>query len=442
MTERTACAVQDLETDTDLLPEHTVESGEAVFSGLALFSRFQPIVSLTHRYPVGHEALLRAHGPDGRRVANEHVFAQARANGETERLDRLSLALHLRHYRAQDPGDTWLFVNVSPDVIVDGRRHGVFFGTYLKRLLAHHAFPTQRLAVEIPEVAIRDEYYLAEAVHYYRSLGCLIAIDDFGAMHSNFERIWRLRPDIVKLDRAMAVAAAADVRTRRLAENMVRLLHEAGSLVVMEGVETAEEMAAAMEADADFVQGNYLGSDEDRAVYTVTCPKLEPACHMFRERSRRQSERQRHFLASLSAQFFNAVERVRRRVELAEAARALSAQGGVRRCYLLDEDGRQLGTGVELDDRTDTRFVPLSKTAGASWFRRAYFRKAAAQPEALHWTGPYLSVTGAHMCLTLSYGLKLDGVLRVLCCDVDWPEDEPWPAVENRKAETYGLIAP
>ena len=41
------------------------------------------------------------------------------------------------------------------------------------------------------------------AMEYYRELGCVIVLDDFGAGHSNFDRIWRLNPDIVKIDREM-----------------------------------------------------------------------------------------------------------------------------------------------------------------------------------------------------------------------------------------------
>lgn len=33
-------------------------------------------------------------------------------------------------------------------------------------------------------------------------------------------------------------------------------------------------------------------------------------------------------------------------------------------------------------------------------------------------TTPYLCVTGAYMCVTLSLAFRQDGKLRVLCCDI------------------------
>ncbi len=411
------------------------EVGE--FHGLKLVSRFQPIVSLTHQYPVGHEALLHACSPDGEPVPAEQVFALARAGGEVEQLDRCCLAAHLSNYCRQDPGETWLFVNASPDVIVDGRLHGVFFGVYLKQLLDRFALPPQRLVIEVPEGAIRDEQFLAEAVGYYRSLGCLIAIDDFGAAHSNFEHIWRIRPDIVKIDRAMVAQAAADARTRRLATNMVGLLHEAGCLVVMEGIETAEEVVMAMDSNADFVQGYFFSTPNEQAVYSTSCSSLEPVCRMFRDWTREQSERQRRRLVSLGECLVETMKQLHGGSGLSDACRVLSTQDGVRRCYVLDADGRQIGASVEIDGQFDLRYAPLAKTSGASWFRRAYFRKAIANPGSLQWTGPYLSVTGVHMCKTLSYASQVSGELRVLCADVDW-SDEQLPTVAGRTMEASG----
>jgi len=44
----------------------------------------------------------------------------------------------------------------------------------------------------------------------------------------------------VKLDRSMVVEAMRTSRVRRILPGLVSLIHEAGCLVVMEGLETAE----------------------------------------------------------------------------------------------------------------------------------------------------------------------------------------------------------
>jgi len=99
------------------------------------------------------------------------------------------------------------------------------------------------VAVELIETPFDDEKRLVAAVEHYRTIGCLIVIDDFGAGYSNFDRIWRLKPDIVKIDREMTrrvtvePARATHVRRDHLG------VHESGALVCVEGIETEAEAA-------------------------------------------------------------------------------------------------------------------------------------------------------------------------------------------------------
>lgn len=186
----------------------------------------------------------------------------ASADADKMLLDRLCRALHLCTYQAVGPQNSWLFLNVKPAVVLHGRTYGIFFADLLER----HRFPAHRVVVEILEDSILDEPQLAEAVGYYRGLGCLVAIDDFGCGHSNFERIWALSPDIVKLDRSILVQATAKSKVRCVLPGLVSLLHEAVSLVVMEAIVTEDEALIAMDADADFVQGCYFGRRRTRTV--------------------------------------------------------------------------------------------------------------------------------------------------------------------------------
>ena len=78
-----------------------------------------------------------------------------------------------------------------------------------------------------------------------RSDGSLIALDDFGAGASNFDCVWRLRPEIVKLDRSLVRARGPEPQARRVIAQMVTLLHHYGALVLMEGVQTEDEALVA-----------------------------------------------------------------------------------------------------------------------------------------------------------------------------------------------------
>ena len=160
-----------------------------------------------------------------------------------------------------------LFLNLDPYVAVDGRRFGSFFA----QMLESHAFPANRVAVELTELPLQAEDSLASAVDYYRELGCQIVIDDFGAGHSNFDRIWRLKPHIVKIDREMTRRVATEPVARRMFAGIVSVLHDAGALVCVEGIETEDQALCATEANADLLQGYYFARPAETLVAEDAC---------------------------------------------------------------------------------------------------------------------------------------------------------------------------
>src|SRR5471030_1980885 len=232
-----------------------------------LSSVFQPVFSLSHMRAVGYEGLLRAHDALDRVVSPLDVFGQAARVGEAMQVDRLSQALHLENFNVLGTGNEWLFLNVHPGALTEPYHMAALLAN-LKRL----QIEPRRVVLEVLEQRADDIEKLADAVQHFREHGFLIALDDFGAGHSNIERIWQLDPDIVKLDRVMLSHAAhsahsvhgtSHLKHRRNMEailsGVVSLLHEAGKLVLIEGVETEHEAQLALSSGADFVQGFFFG---------------------------------------------------------------------------------------------------------------------------------------------------------------------------------------
>lgn len=416
--ERTqSCDIDHIDAAIEIAPD-----GRAIgrFKHLTLTSAFQPILSLAHRRSVGYEGLLRAFGPDGKAVPPLDVFRMTEDDVETTFLDRLCRAVHLHNFLTLPEEDSWIFMNLSPKVVVDGRQYGSFFSKLLKR----HGFPAHRIVVEIVEEAIHDEGLLAEAVDYYKQLGCLVAIDDFGAGHSNFERIWRIAPHIVKLDRSISVQAAARTRVRRVLPNLVNLIHEAGSLALMEGIETEEEALIAMDADIDFVQGYYFARPAGDGISEDACTTLFGGlCDKFKYFVTDEAKDYRQRLTPYLSGFRQAVGMLESGREVMDACAKFLRQPRTQCCYLLDAEGQQIGDNLDSLFSTtnfDLRFTPLSNAKGANWGRRQYFRQAMNQPGQIQVSNPYLSIATSKMCVTLSVSVTSGREMRVLCCDLDW----------------------
>ncbi len=166
---------------------------------------------------VGHEALVRVKDKTNTPVSPAALFEKERSAADTIHLDRLCRYIHLHNYRILKDEINWLFLNVSPQTISSGKA----YGSYFSDLLEAFDFPAHRIVIEVVEHPIEDNDLLMETIGYYKDLGCLIAIDDFGAGHSNFDRIWTLRPDIVKLDRSFMVRAGRNPDVRNILPGIV-----------------------------------------------------------------------------------------------------------------------------------------------------------------------------------------------------------------------------
>ncbi len=390
------------------------------YAGLLLHSAFQPIFSLLHRRAVGFEGLIRAADAGGQPVSPAMLFEAARSAGQGVTLDRLCRRLHVHNFTtflpASAPAAGWLFLNVAPEVAIGGHRLGPFFHDLLQQC----QLPPERVVVEVLESA-SGEGGLREAMAFYRDLGCLVAIDDFGAGHSNFSRLVELQPDIVKLDRALVVRAGSDGRAQRMLHNLVALLHEAGSLVLAEGVESEAEGVAVLDAGVDLVQGWLFGHPLAAPQVSCETAALEQLIAVAGEDAEVLARRDQTLLDGAYRAFEQALLRYAAGQPLAQACSGLLGRADVLRCYQLDDNGIQRGNNLPGRARAaleDPRFKPLQQADGVDWSRRPYFRRALASPGRIRTSRPYFSITDARLCVTLSCTVTRAAGRQVLCCDL------------------------
>lgn len=223
------------------------------YGQIHLHSAFQPLLEAHSLHPVAHEALLRARLADGRVLSPAQAFQAPKTADGIIFLDRLCRTVHAFNFATQAEAGDVLYLNVDGRHLlnVEGGTHGRAFET----LLAHCGLAPENIVLEILESDIADETRLIQAVAAYQARGYRIAIDDFGCSHSNFDRLWKLSPDIVKLDRGLIVQSATNARARTILPKLVDMLHDLGARVVCEGIETREQHDLVLAAGTDLVQG-------------------------------------------------------------------------------------------------------------------------------------------------------------------------------------------
>jgi EAL domain-containing protein (putative c-di-GMP-specific phosphodiesterase class I) len=206
---------------------------------------FQPIVDLAGATIAGYEALARFPGSAGPDV----WFAAAAEAGIAAELE--ALAIH-KALAAVDslPPDTFLTVNVSPHLLGSAP---------VQDALSTRA-DLHRVVVELTEhTPVHDLAALRRQTDELRVRGALIALDDAGSGYSGLQQLAVLRPQVVKLDRALVSDADTDPVRVALAEMLGEFAGRIDAWLLAEGIETAAELAAFAQLGVPLAQGWLLG---------------------------------------------------------------------------------------------------------------------------------------------------------------------------------------
>ncbi|MBY0445322.1 MAG: EAL domain-containing protein [Burkholderiales bacterium] len=224
--------------------------------GLELTSAFLAVFDANTQKIIGEEALLRA-SIRRKALSAADVFKSALAGDCLVEFDRLCRSLHLMNHLAGSNTHRTLFLNVYPELLMSsGTQHIEAF----ERILQDQGLSPADIVLEIFEATIPAEQtaLLAQAIKNYRARGYRIAVDDYGFLNSNLSRLLTLSPEIVKLDRVVMNNISQASSPQALLCQFVKRLHDMGSQVVIEGINSAEQLELAQESGADMLQGYFL----------------------------------------------------------------------------------------------------------------------------------------------------------------------------------------
>ena len=203
----------------------------------------------------GGEALIRWHSRRLRRwVPPPEILAAAGEAGLLPELDRwvLRTAARLQKSWLGVPGaPPRLGVNISSVTL-----HDPGFAIELRAVLEAAALPPAALEIEIPEdLAVRDLPAVARTMAAIHEIGVPLALDDFGAGHSNLTHVVNLPVQRLKLDRSTTALLPDDPKAYAIVRTTMAMARSMGIEVVAEGVETEEQAAALARLNCHVVQG-------------------------------------------------------------------------------------------------------------------------------------------------------------------------------------------
>lgn len=202
----------------------------------------QPIVRVADSAIIGYEVLSYATALPT--VSPAEWLAAAEQAGQRGDVERACIAAAIGLGRP--PDGALLFVNVSPDVILDPR-----FLDFVARLPRH--------VLEVTEhAAVADYGPLRAVLRRLRGTGSLVAVDDVGAGYASMAHVLQLNPSFIKIDRSLVQGIDSDLGRRALVEALQAFAAAVGALTIAEGVETEGELREVRAVGVDLAQGYLL----------------------------------------------------------------------------------------------------------------------------------------------------------------------------------------
>ncbi|GAA3385889.1 EAL domain-containing protein [Cryptosporangium minutisporangium] len=218
---------------------------------------FQPIADLARGTVAGYETLARidvAVPGIGDRLSPDQWFSAAEENGLGPALEGVVITRALTRL-GELPPNAFLTVNVSPHLLGTPELDEAF-GSVPE---------LSRVVVELTEhVAFGDLESITAETRRLRSAGALIAVDDAGSGYAGLQQILELRPQLVKLDRALVAGADRDPARAALAELLGQFAGRLDAWLLAEGIETVGELATFCRMGVPLGQGWLLGRPADR----------------------------------------------------------------------------------------------------------------------------------------------------------------------------------
>jgi diguanylate cyclase (GGDEF)-like protein/PAS domain S-box-containing protein len=218
----------------------------------------QPIVPILIDDPrPRYELLLRMTGGAGELIAPNRFLAVADRFGLMPEIDRwvLGEAARILGERRRRGEEIVLAVNLAATSISDP---GVV--DRVAAALSEHDADPSCLVLEMTEAEALVNVEMARAfIEDIMSLGCEVALDNFGAGFASFYYLKHLGFDYVKIDGEFVESLVDDRTDRTVVEALVHVARNLGKRTIAERVGDALTVEALRELGVDYGQGYFLG---------------------------------------------------------------------------------------------------------------------------------------------------------------------------------------
>ena len=219
-----------------------------------LYTAYQPLYHLENESLFSFESLLRSK----KEIPPNILFDTARTESKVNLLDRISIKKGISGFTGQK--DVLLFLNVFPSTLIQED-----FFEFLDENIEQFEVNKNQLVFELNETVREAGHWsipaLKTVVNELKKQGVKIAIDDVGTGIACNQKIIEFEPDFVKLDKYFGIGLSQS-KLKQMTVQSYQFLCKGISQLVLEGIETLEDLQLAKELGVHIGQGFYLGKPD------------------------------------------------------------------------------------------------------------------------------------------------------------------------------------
>ena len=217
---------------------------------------YQPKIHAKTGEMVGMEALIRWFDPDFGYIPPDKFIPLAEERGLISTIGEWTLATachQIKKWNKLYGTELRVAVNISATHFMQPS-----FVQRVRQIVLRTGVNPNNLELEITENSMMHHTQeLIEALKQLKEMGITIALDDFGTGYSSYSYLKQFPIDVIKIDQSFV----RNLDSEEYGEAIVSVMNQLGQAldleVVVEGVETAEELSILKKLNCNIIQGYY-----------------------------------------------------------------------------------------------------------------------------------------------------------------------------------------
>ncbi|MBI4719333.1 MAG: EAL domain-containing protein [Planctomycetes bacterium] len=245
-----------------------------------LFLHYQPIMRLDTGALTGFEALARWTLPERGAVAASTLIAIAEETGLIQPLTVNLLhraCRQLRTWRERFPaaGNLMMSVNFSRRLVLDPEIVG-----RIADIIREEGIDPRSLILEITENGLLGEReHAGDLLERLRKLGVWLHLDDFGTGYSSLSCLYTLPLSGIKIDRSFVKEVCSRPQQSAVLQAIVNIASALELAVVIEGIETSEQLQLIKSLNVRLGQGYLFGAPSSPETAEALLRDLPTLCY-------------------------------------------------------------------------------------------------------------------------------------------------------------------